>query len=63
MPDFTEESIRLRANEAMLNSKGFLLFVVPQDGSLEMVGDTTGLSTAERSGLLYFCQKNSEVQV
>jgi len=57
MREYTEETIRLRANEAMLNSKGFLLFVVCQDGSLEKVGDTTALSAAERNGLEYFSRK------
>jgi hypothetical protein len=49
--EYTNESIRMRANEAMLNSKGFILFVVGIDGSLETVGDTTELSSAERHGL------------
>ena len=48
---YTSESIRMRANEAMLNSKGFILFVVGIDGSLETVGDTTELTAAERRGL------------
>lgn len=58
MNEFNEETIRLRANEAMLNSKGFLLFVVCQDGSLEKVCDTTTLSAAERNGLEYFRRKD-----
>jgi hypothetical protein len=49
--EYTNESIRMRANEAMLNSKGFILFVVGVDGSLETVGDTTELTSAERRGL------------
>jgi len=57
MKNYTEETIRLRANEAMLNSKGFMLFVVCQDGSLEKIGDTTTLSAAERNGLVYFSKK------
>jgi hypothetical protein len=51
MKKYTSESIRVRANEAMLNSKGFMLFVVGVDGSLETVGDTTELNSAERRGL------------
>lgn len=57
MKEYNNETIRLRANEAMLNSKGFLLFVVCQDGSLEKIGDTTILSGAERNGLEYFSKK------
>jgi hypothetical protein len=49
--EYTNDSIRVRANEVMLNSKGFLLFAVDVNGGLEMVGDTTELSTAERRGL------------
>jgi len=48
---YTSESIRMRANEAMLNSKGFIIFVVNVDGSLETIGDTTELNAAERRGL------------
>jgi len=49
--EYTSESIRMRANEAMLNSKGFLLFIVCSDGSLETVGDTSELTTVEQRGL------------
>ena len=55
---YTSESIRLQANESMLNSKGFLLFVVLQDGSLETIGDTTDLSTVERLGLDQYRQQD-----
>jgi hypothetical protein len=58
--EYTNESIRMRANEAMLNSKGFILFVVGVDGSLETVGDTTELSAAERRGLNDY-RKNEKV--
>jgi len=58
--EYTNESIRMRANEAMLNSKGFVLFVVGVDGSLETVGDTTELSAAERRGLSDY-RKNERV--
>jgi hypothetical protein len=60
MKDYTEESIRLRANESMLNSKGFLLFSVCQDGSLEKVGDTTQLTASERNGLEFYRRKDEE---
>jgi hypothetical protein len=52
--EYTAESIRLRANELMLNSKGFMLFSVGPNGELDMAGDTTELSAAERCGLRYF---------
>lgn len=58
--EYTSESIRMRANEAMLNSKGFILFVVGVDGSLETVGDTTELTAAERRGLNDY-RKNERV--
>ena len=47
---FTKEdndNILLSANEVLLNSKGFILFVCHQDGGLEMVEGTGGLSQAE----------------
>lgn len=51
---FTKEdndNILLSANEVLLNSKGFILFVCHQDGGLEMVEGTGGLSQAETRGL------------
>jgi hypothetical protein len=56
--EYTDETIRLRANEALLMSKGFLLYVVCQDGSLEKIGDTTQLNPAERNGLEFYCTKS-----
>lgn len=55
---YTPETIRLRANELMLNSKGFILFVVNPDGSLQLVGDETELSGAERKGLHAYRKEN-----
>jgi hypothetical protein len=60
MKNYTTETIRLRANDALLNSKGFLLFVVCQDGGLEKIGDTTELSAAERNGLEYFSMREED---
>jgi hypothetical protein len=51
---FTDEQIRLRANEAMLNSKGFVLFIVHKDGGLETIWDTEHLTAAERHGIEHY---------
>ena len=43
----------------MLNSRGFLLFVVTPDCSLELVGDTTQLRGAELHGLDWYRKTES----
>lgn len=59
--EFTPESIRMRANEVMLNSKGFILCAVDRDGALEVVADTTCLNPAEIWGLDAY-RKSDEVE-
>ena len=54
---YTTESIKLKANESLLSSKGFLLFTVAQDGHLECVGDTSELTSSERYGIEAYTQK------
>ena len=51
MSEHTAESIRLKANEALLSSKGFMLFTVDQFGVLNFAGDTTFLNSAEVWGI------------
>ena len=57
--EYTDESIRLKANEALLASKGFILYVVNADGSLAYMGNTSGLNAAERYGLQSFCYEHT----
>ena len=47
----SSEEILLSANEVLVNSKGFILFVCHHDGGLEMVEGTSSLSQAETRGL------------
>lgn len=51
MKNYTDETIKLRANEILLSSKGFLLFTVDNNGDLLWCGDTTNLNPAEQRGL------------
>jgi hypothetical protein len=45
------DSIRLQANEVLLESKGFLLFAVTDDGNIKAIGDGNSLTYVERLGL------------
>lgn len=56
------EQMLLAANEAMLNSKGFILFVCRQDGGLEMIEGTVDLSQAETRGLRSWANYYENVQ-
>lgn len=51
MKEYTEESILLRADEELKNSKGFILFTVNTQGDMTMVADTTRLTHAELWGI------------
>lgn len=62
MKEYTNESIRLKANESLLASKGFILCVVCQDGSLEAVGSTSQLTPAERRGLESYCKIDKQFE-
>ena len=48
---YTDESIKLQANELLLNSKGFMLFTVNESGELMVCADNTKLTPVERRGL------------
>lgn len=50
----TDESMSLAANEELMSSKAFILFVVKADGSLANLGNTTHLNPAENYGLSAF---------
>lgn len=56
------EQMLLAANETMLNSKGFILFVCHQDGGLEMIESTAGMSQAETRGLRSWSNYYENVQ-
>jgi hypothetical protein len=58
MREYNHESIRLRANDQLLKSKGFLLFCVDSFGALEMCGDTSELSPSEQWGLDSYANNN-----
>lgn len=53
----SRESINLGSNELMLNSKGFVLFFMNNDGSVGTCGHIDSLSITERLGLLVFGSK------
>lgn len=46
-----ENKLLLKANELMLQAKGFMLITVDQAGTLNFACDTTGLSNAEIWGI------------
>lgn len=52
--EYNAETIRLRANEIMLNAKGFVLYTVNTDGSLSCIGDCSEMSAVEQCGLNAF---------
>jgi hypothetical protein len=56
------EQMLLAANETMLNSKGFILFVCHQDGGLEMIESTAEMSQAETRGLRSWSNYYENVQ-
>ena len=56
------EQMLLAANETMLNSKGFILFVCHQDGGLEMIEGTVDLNQAETRGLRSWSNYYENVQ-
>jgi hypothetical protein len=58
----TGEEMLLVGNETMLNSKGFILFVCHQDGGLEMIESTGGMSQAECRGLRSWSNYYENVQ-
>ena len=62
MSNKSNEEIMLTANETMLNSKGFILFVCHQDGGLEMIESTAGMSQAETRGLRSWSNYYENVQ-
>jgi hypothetical protein len=51
MKIYTDETIKLRANELLLKSKGFMLFTVEENGELMICADTSSLNPAEMRGL------------
>ncbi|MDD5649728.1 MAG: hypothetical protein PHF86_04810 [Candidatus Nanoarchaeia archaeon] len=58
-----DEELRMRANEIMLGSKGFMLFAVTHSGAIEAVGDTTRLTTVEQLGLEYYVQEFNPIEI
>lgn len=62
MSNKSSEEMLLAANETMLNSKGFILFVCHQDGGLEMIESTAEMSQAETRGLRSWSNYYENVQ-
>ena len=50
LEDKTEEQVKFRANEYLLNSKAFMLFTVTQDGSLSYIEHSKNLNPLELLG-------------
>lgn len=48
------EKYLLDANEKLLKSKGYIIFVINQDGDLESMGDTIDCNPAEHRGLIHY---------
>lgn len=55
-----EEKTRLLANDALLKSKGYVIFTVTETGDFKMVIDNTNLNEAEYKGLLSWAQNELE---
>jgi hypothetical protein len=51
MKTYTNETIKLRASELLLKSKGFMLFTVEDNGELMICAGTSSLNPAEIRGL------------
>lgn len=60
MKERTDESMLLRADEALKQAKGYVLFTVDQDGALWAITNTVHLNPAEQAGLNAFRKRDIE---
>lgn len=59
--NISDEAMNLKANEAMLRSKGYILLTVSNEGALEMFESTESLNPAEELGLWTWAGKNVDM--
>lgn len=61
--EFTEESIRFKANEILLSSKGFILFTIDHAGKINCVGNSSKLNPAEQYGMIAYARNFDPSQI